>query len=294
MEAEWVLAGRRVRVKNLEKVFFPDAGITKGDLLAYYRKAARWMLPHLNGRPLTLYQCPDGLLGKCFFRRKLPEHAPEWFPRVLHNPKTKTGSVPLILVEDEAHLIWLANQAAVEFHTWNARVGKLDHPDRLVLDLDPGEVAFERVLEAALTLRAELERRGLASWPKTSGGRGLHLLVPLVPEYTHAELRAWARTLAEELEERYGWIRRPKGRSHVGTGVQLDYAQNGYGRNTAAPYTVRARPGAPVSTPLRWEEIERGGITPETFTPAVVLERLRIQGDPMAGMLATEQRLPAT
>ncbi len=293
MEERWRLSGREVVVKNLKKLFFPESGLKKGDLLSYYREVAPFMLPHLQGRPLTLYQCPDGIQGHCFFRRKLPDYAPPWFPRVLHNPKTKTGRVPLILVEDEAQLIWLANQAAIEFHAWNARLPALDRPDRLVLDLDPGEVGFDRVLEAALAVRETLEQLGLSAWPKTSGGRGLHLLVPLAPEKTHAEVRAWARAFAEELEAKYGFIRLPKGRSHEGPGVQIDYAQNGYGRNTAAPYTVRARPGAPVSTPLSWEEVEAGGVRPEDFTPKTVPERLKSTGDPMAGITDRAFRLPA-
>ena len=292
MEARWRLAGREVRVKNLEKVFFPEAGLKKGDVLAYYREVAPYLLPHLRGRPLTLYQCPDGIRGHCFFRRKLPDYAPEWFPRVLHNPKTKTGRVPLILVEDEAQLLWLANQAAIEFHVWNARLPDLARPDRLVLDLDPGEVGFGRVLEAALAVREALEALGLSAWPKTSGGRGLHLLVPLVPERTHAEVRAWARAFAQELEAKYGFIRLPKGRSHEGPGVQIDYAQNGYGRNTAAPYTLRARSGAPVSTPLFWEEIEKGGFEPTDFNLKNVPPRLREEGDPFADLPKARFSLP--
>ncbi len=293
MEATWELAGRQIRVKNLEKVFFPESGITKGELLEYYRRVAPVMLPHLEGRPLTLYHCPDGIQGYCFYRRKLPDYAPDWFPRVLHNPKTKTGQVPLILVEDEAQLLWLANQAAIEFHAWNARLPVLERPDRLVLDLDPGEVGFARVLEAALLVREELEALGLAAWPKTSGGRGLHLFVPLEPEKGHAEVRAWARAFAQRVEAKHGFIRLPKGRSHEGPGVQIDYAQNGYGRNTAAPYSVRARPGAPVSAPLFWEEVERGEVRPEALNLRTVPPRLEEGGDPWAGILNEAFRLPA-
>ncbi len=293
MPTVWRVAGRAVEVKNLDKVFFPDSGITKGNLLAYYRAVAGFLLPHLRGRPLTLYQCPDGLEGGCFYRRKLPAHAPAWFPRVFFNPKSRTGRVPLILAEDEAQLVWLANQAAVEFHGWNARLPDLGRPDRLVLDLDPGEVGFERVVEAALLIRQELEARGLRAWAKTSGGRGLHLWVPLVPEKTHAEVRAWARAFAQALEARHGWIRVPKGRSHAGDGVQIDYAQNGYGRNTAAPYTVRARPGAPVSTPLAWEELERCDCRPTDFNLQTVPGRLARIGDPMAELWKMPQSLPA-
>ena len=285
MEESWVLAGREVRVKNLEKVFFPEEGLTKGDLLAYYREVAPFMLSHIRHRPLTLYQCPDGIQGHCFFRRKLPEYAPEWFPRVY------LGKAPLIVVEDEAGLIWLANQAAIEFHAWNARLPELEYPDRLVLDLDPGEVPFSLVVEAAHVVREELKALGLSSWVKTTGGKGLHLFVPLKPERTHAEVRAWAKAFAKRVEEKYGFIRLPRGRSHEGEGVQIDYAQNGYGRNTAAPYTVRARPGAPVSTPLFWEELTED-LDPKALNLKTVPRRLGQKGDPWAGMLEVAFSLP--
>lgn len=286
MQARWEVAGRVIEVKNLEKVFFPGLEATKGDVLAYYRRVAPSLLPFLRARPLTLYQCPDGIAGRCFFRRKLPDYAPEWFRRVPFNPRTRTGRVPLILAEDEAQLLWLVNQAAVELHAWTARLPDLARPDLLVLDLDPGkEVPFSRVLEAALILREELENRGLRAWPKTTGGRGLHLLVPLVPRYRHAEVRAWARGLAEALEARVRWIRRPRKGAHKGDGVQLDYAQNGYGRNTAAPYTLRARPGAPVSTPLDWAEVEKGGFLPGDFNLKTVPQRLAKRGDPLSPLL---------
>ena len=292
MEATWELAGRSVVVKNLETVFFPETGITKGDLLTYYRRVAGAMLPHLEGRPLTLYQCPDGIEGHCFYRRKLPEHAPEWFRRVFHDPRTKTGRVPLILVEDEAQLIWLANQAAIEFHAWNARLPHLDRPDRLIFDLDPGEVGFELVLKAAVIVHEELASLGLSAWPKTSGGRGLHLFVPLKPEKGHTEVRAWARAFAERVEAKHGFVRLPKGRSHEGRSVQIDYAQNGYGRNTAAPYTVRARPGAPVSTPLFWNEVRQGEVDPTELNLRSVPARLEERGDPWQDLPNVAFRLP--
>ncbi len=293
MEDRWRLGGREVPVKNLEKPFFPGLGLTKGDVLGYYRAVAPAMLAFLKDRPLTLYQCPDGVSGRCFYRRKLPDYAPDWFPRVPFNPKSKTGQVPLILAQDEAQLIWLANQAAIEFHAWASRLPELARPDLLVLDLDPGPaVPFARVLEAARVVREALGAKGLAAFPKTSGGRGLHLLVPIAPGPTFAEVRAFARALAEDLFAETGWIRPPKGKAHEGTGVQLDYAQNGFGRNTAAPYSLRARPGAPVSTPLFWEEVERGGFLPGDFTLKNVPRRLAEKGDPLAGLFAARYPLP--
>ncbi len=291
-KAVWTVGGRRLEVKNLDKVFFPEAGLTKGDVLDYYRRVAGVMLPYLENRPLTLYMCPDGLQGACYYRRKLPPHAPAWFPRVYYNPKTKSGHVPLILVDHEAELLWLANQAAIEFHLWAARWPELGQADLLVFDLDPGEVGFEAVLKAALIVRERLLALGLDAFPKTSGGSGLHLFVPLEPRHTHAEVRAWAKAFAERLAEETDLIGLPRKKSHAGDRVQIDYAQNGYGRNTAAPYTLRAKPGAQVSTPLTWAEVEQGGIKPEDFTLKTVPARLEALGDVFSGLQKTRFSLP--
>ncbi len=290
----WRLDGVELTVKNLDKVFWPGCGCTKGDLLRYYRDLAPVLLPYLHDRPLTLVMCPNGITAGCYYRRKLPDFAPEWMPRVLYNPRSKSGRVPLILAENEAHLIWLANLAAVEFHVWSSTAGDLAHPTWLVLDLDPGEqTPFDSVLEAALLIREELTSLGLRSWPKTSGGRGLHVLVPLERHYTHAEVRSWAKEFTRRLASRYpGRMKLPHGATHRGEGVYIDYAQNGYGRNTAAPYSLRAKPGAPVSTPLAWDEVEAGGFGPADFNLKNLSRRLEEKGDLCAGLLRSRQRLP--
>lgn len=291
----WELSGQAVEVKNLDKVFWPGSGYTKGDLLRYYLTLAPTLLPYLRGRPLTLAMCPDGIAAGCYYRRKLPDYAPGWMPTVLYNPKTRSGQVRLILVENEAQLIWLANQAAVEFHVWASTARDLQHPTWMIFDLDPGaQTGFAEVLQAALDIREELGRLGLSAWPKTSGGRGLHLVVPLEPgRYTHSQVRAWAKAFAARLTDPSGGLLRlPHGATHRGAGVFVDYAQNGYGRNTAAPYTVRAKPGAPVSAPLTWGEVEAAGFSPAAFTLSSMPQRLRERGDLFFGLLDTRQRLP--
>ena len=291
----WKLAGIEVEVKNLNKIFWPEHGYSKGDLLQYYRKLAPVILPYLRKRPLTLVMCPNGIATSCYFRRKLPSHAPDWMPRVYYNPKTRTGQVPLILVENEAQLIWLANQAAVEFHVWSSTTADLAHPNWLVLDLDPGEeTPFEAVLKAALLVKKELAFFGLKSWPKTSGGRGLHVWLPLEPgRYSHAEARAWAKAFAARLAEKSaGSIKLPHGATHRGQGVFIDYAQNGYGRNNAAPYSLRAKPAAPASTPLDWNEVAGGGFSPTDFNLQTVPKRVDRHGDLFRGLLEQGQRLP--
>ncbi len=289
------MQGRQIELKHLAKVFWPDTGRSKGDMLRYYRTVAPLILPYLRSRPLTLKVCPDGIAAGCYYRRKLPDYAPEWMPRALYNPKSRSGQVPLIQANDAAQLLWLANQAAIEFHVWSSRSGDLAHPDWLVLDLDPGARAtFAEVLQAALFVADGLTELGLKGWPKTSGGRGLHVFVPLARgRYNHAQARAWVRSFSEGLVRNHAeLLRLPHGATHEGWGVFIDYAQNGYGRNTAAPYTLRAKPGAPVSTPLRWSEVKSGGFLPHDFTLASAPERFVALGDLFAGVLSSQQELP--
>jgi bifunctional non-homologous end joining protein LigD len=202
--------------------------------------------------------------------------------------------IQVLLIDDEAGLIWLANTGAIEVHLWGARLPDLAEPDMVVFDLDPGdEATFEDVLRAAVILHERLDGLGLASYPKTSGGDGLHVFLPLAPGHTFERVRDWVRDLAEDLEAAHpDLIAVSHGPTHRGPHVTIDHAQNSVGRNTAAPYTVRARPGAPVSTPLTWKEIDGGKVRPADFTLKTVPKRVKTLGDLFAPVLAGGQRLP--
>lgn len=289
----WTLDGRSITVSNLDKVLWSEEGYTKRDMLEYYRNIAPVMLPYLKDRPVTLRVFPKGITGFSHYRRDLPDHAPDWFRSAAYQAEGAEKVTQLPVVEDTAGLIWLANLGSIEFHAWGARVTDLSVPDQLIFDLDPGDKATSaQVRQAALLLRQTLEEAGLQGYLKTSGGKGLHVYVPLIPEYTFDTVHGWTKLLAERLSSAHpDLFALPKGGTHRGERVTLDYAQNSISRNTAAPYTLRAKPGAPVSTPLTWEELEAGNFEPGDFTITTIAERVQ-QGDPFEGVLGQGQRLP--
>jgi bifunctional non-homologous end joining protein LigD len=290
----WQIDGRALSVTNLNKTFWPEDGLTKRDMLRYYRDIAPIMLPYLKDRPVTLRVFPDGIEGFSYYRRDLPENAPAWLRSVDYKPETSAEVIQLPLIENTAGLVWLANQGSVEFHPWASGLPDLAQPDQVIFDLDPGEKAsFADVLVAALRLREALEGLGLQGYAKTSGGRGLHVYLPLAPGHDFDAVRAWVRGEAEQLSAAYpGLIAVAHGATHKGRQVTIDHAQNSVGRNTAAVYTLRAHPGAPVSTPLTWDEVDDGRVRPSEFTLATVPRRLKKVGDLFAPVLQGGQELP--
>lgn len=288
----WTLDGRAVRVTSLDRPYWPEDGLTKGDLLAYYREIAPVLLPYLQDRPVTPRLFPRGIGGVSYYRRERPAKAPDWLRGVPYRTATDPHEIQVLLVDDAAGLIWLANSGAIELHIWGARLPNLAEPDLVVFDLDPGDDAtFEDVLRAAAILHERLERAGLRGYPKTSGGDGLHVFLPLAPGHTFEQVRDWVRDLAEELAAAHpDLIAVSRGPTHRGRHVTVDHAQNSVGRNSAAPYTVRARPGAPVSTPLTWDEVHAGTVRPTDFTLQTVGARLAQHGDLFSSVLARDQR----
>jgi bifunctional non-homologous end joining protein LigD len=290
----WQVDGRSLAVSNVGKVFWPEDGLTKGDVLRYYLEVAPVMLHHLKDRPVTLRIFPEGIHGLSYYRRDLPETAPGWLRSAEYQPETVGHVIQLPLIDNAAGLLWLANQGSIEMHTWASRTPDLSQPDQVVFDLDPGEEAsFADVLRAALRLRDALERLGLQSYPKTSGGRGLHVYLPLAAGHTFDAVRDWVKNQAEQLAVAYPQLMAvAHGGTHRGRQVTVDHAQNSIGRNTAAPYTLRARPGAPVSTPLTWDEVDDGRVQPSDFTLGSIPERLKNVGDLFASVLDGSQELP--
>lgn len=294
----WLIDGRSVGVSNPGKVYWPEDNLTKEDMLRYYMEVAPILLPHLEDRPVTLRVFPQGIRGFSYYRRDMPSHAPKWLRAADYRPSTTQETIQVPLVDDAAGLVWLANHGGIEFHMWASRAPELAQPDQAIFDLDPGdEVGFSSVLQAALRLRDALDHLGLKSYAKTSGGHGMHVHLPLGPGYAFEVVRVWVKSIAEQMEKAHPQlIAVASGPTHRGKLVAIDYAQNSIGRNTAAPYTLRAIPKAPVSTPLSWEEIEegqRGGLSPEDFTLSAVPARLKEVGDLFAPVLAADQHLPA-
>ncbi len=290
----WQFGNQSVQVSHLEKPYWPAIGFTKGDMLHFYRQIAPTMLPHFKDRPVTLRLFPEGAAGKSYYMRDYPDSAPGWLRKVQYQPRTVAHPVPLPLIDTAAGLIWFANEGAIEFHLWSARVPDLTQPDQAIFDLDPGETAsFAGVREAALRLRDRLEQAGATGYAKTSGGHGLHIYVPLAPGYTYEQVRNRVKALGQELATAFPDLIAPAhGSTHRGGRVTIDHAQNSIGRNTAAPYTLRASAAYPtVSTPITWEELDAGSIHPADFTPQVVLERIQRLGDLFAPVLHMEQHI---
>ena len=290
----WHLDSQTVQVTHLEKVYWPESGFTKGEVLEYYRQIASVLLPYLKDRPVTLRMYPQVVEKTSYYLRDCPVDAPEWLRRVPYQPKTVSHPVPLPLIDTAAGMLWFANQGAIEFHLWGSRTPDLTQPDLAIFDLDAGSTAsYDALREAALRLHDLLEQAGVRGYPKTSGGGGLHIFVPLALGYTFEGVRQWVKAVGNELASKYPDLIEPaRGATHEGGHVTVDYAQNSLGRNTAAPYTLRAHLDHPtVSTPLSWEELDAGKITPATLTPQVVFERLRRMGDLFDPVLQADQRI---
>jgi bifunctional non-homologous end joining protein LigD len=284
-----------VTVTHPDKVLWPEDGITKGDLIAYYREMAPVILPHVRGRPLVMRPFPRGIHGPAYYRQTLPKSAPAWLPRFRHVAKADGHANEMPVIDDLSVLLWLANQAAIEVHPWLSRVDRPEQPDFVVFDLDIERPEnFPVALRVALFLHEALARIGVRSYAKTSGGDGVHVYVPIARGPRYEETRAWAQAVAETLERaRPDLVTTRLRRDGREEAVLVDYAQNALGRTTVAVYSVRPRPGAPVSTPLTWDEVAAGAVRPGDFTMRTVLERVRRLGDLFAPVLAGGQRLPA-
>jgi bifunctional non-homologous end joining protein LigD len=274
-----------VKITNPLKVFWPDEGYTKGDLIAYYDRVAALLLPYLRDRPLVLTRYPDGIRGKAFFQHDAPEFAPSWVRRERIYSKDADRQIEYFVVSDARTLSYVVNLGTIPLHLWSSRFTSLDRPDWLVLDLDPKGAPFTDVVEVARRLHQILDDLELPSYVKTSGATGLHVLVPLGARYSHEEARTFARLLAMlgvEAAPRLSTIARPI--QSRGGKVYIDFGQNGSGRTIVAPYSVRPVPGATVSCPLDWSEVT-DALDPARFTIETVPERFRRLPDPLAPVL---------
>lgn len=289
--------GRRVlRFSNLDKAFWPAEGITKGGLLAFYRDIAPVLVPHLRCRPFTMKRYPDGWQGKSFFQKNAPSHMPDWIRRVPLPATTRDGETRTIeyaVLDDDLALLWAVSMGCIDLHAGAARVDRLERPDWVVFDLDPADgTPFGSVVEVALLVRELLTAVGLEGVAKTSGSRGIHVLVPIARRHTHAQARSFAEIVAGALARAHPTLVTTEWARAKRHGVLVDVNQNGQGRTTAMGYSVRPRAGAPVSTPLRWDEVTPS-LDPQTFTMDAVLRRVHEHGDLLAPALHGGQSLTA-
>ena len=294
LPAELKRGGRTLKLSNVGKAFWPEEGITKGDLLAYYREVAPVLVPHLRDRPFTMKRYPDGWQGKFFFQKDSPKHRPSWMRTAPFPASTREGerrTIEYAIVDDDLALLWMVNMGCIDMHAWGSRADRPDRPDWVLFDLDPSEgVGFQEAVEVALLVKQALELVGLQGFPKTSGSRGIHILVPVARRHTFSDAHAFASVIASGLARAHPGLVTTEWTKTKRRGVLVDANQNGAGKTTASVYSVRPRAGAPVSTPLRWDEVVPGLDTAQ-FTMDVVLDRVAREGDVFAGVLENRQSL---
>ncbi len=291
-EAYVTVDGYQVKLTNLEKLIWPE-GLTKAHLVKYYREIAPYILPHLYNRPLVMKRYPHGLGYEPFYQKECPSYAPDWIIRhpVEHSEKV----VNYIVCNNMATLVWLANQGAIEMHPWLSRIENVECPDIAVIDLDPAAGStFRDVLTIALLVKEALAQFNLQSYPKTSGATGLHIFVPIKPVYSYKTVTKAMQYVAElivNINPGMATVER-KVAQRQGK-VYLDYLQNGRGKTMAFQYSLRPLPGAPVSTPLYWDEIEALNIEPGAFSIHNIFSRIKEIGDIYHGVLTNKQTLDA-
>lgn len=282
---------RKLKLTNLSKVLWPDDGITKADFINYLAQVSPYILPHLKDRPMVFTRYPDGIYGKAFYQKNIPEYAPEWL-ETFETISDEDKIIRYAVINDKESLLWAANQASIELHPWLSRKGAPDCPDFAVFDFDPMEnTDFEDARELALALKKLLDLQGLKGFAKTSGATGLQVYIPLEPVYTYEDVRIFTgffcRVLEKTFPEKATTVRSVDKREGK---VYLDYLQNIKGKTIIAPYSPRPRKGAPVSCPVTWEELEEG-VTPDMFHIKNMSERLRQKGDLFSGVLTQRQRI---
>ena len=276
---------RDVAVTNLDKVFFPDSGLTKGDLIRYYLDVAEFILPHVRKRPMQMLRYPDGVDGFSFYQKRVPNPHPDWLETVhiVFPGSGRTADFPV--VTEPASLAWIVNLGCIDLHTWHCRVDDIERPDYMLIDLDPSEGnPWDHVRTIALVVKEVMDELGLPSFPKTSGATGLHILVPIRPELVFKEVRRFAKALAQEVERRIDDqdVATTTWKVADRRGVFVDYGQNSRDRTIASAYSIRPNPDARASAPLRWEEV--GESDPATFTLQTMRGRVDEVGDLTAGM----------
>jgi bifunctional non-homologous end joining protein LigD len=290
--AHWEIAGRRLPLTNLDKVLWPADGITKRDMIEHYVRMAPYMLPYLRDRPLSMQVFPDGIDGKSFWRKDKPTHAPAWIESwTYHGEKTKT----YIVVNEVATLAWVANAGVIDLHPWHSRIDAPDDPDWAVFDLDPFEPAtFQDVVDIAKLVKAALDHYGMHGVVKTSGQTGLQIYVPVRRGPDYSAVRHWVEEVGRAIDQaapgRVSWewsVAKRTGR------IRIDYTQNIINKTLAAPYSLRPAPGAPVSTPITWEELDDPELRPDRWNIATIARRVAEKGDLFAPVLNADQDIPS-
>ncbi len=273
------IGGYEVAITHPEKILFPESGISKQELIDYYLKVSHYFLRYSKDRPVSMQRFPNGIGKPGFFQKKAGEYFPEWIP-TLDVPK-EGGSVRMVLINNKATLAYLSNQDVITHHLWLSRADRLHNPDHFIFDLDPPKGNFELVREAALYLREFLISLGLVPFVKTTGSKGLHVVIPVKREYEFDQTRQLARRIGEEMARQFPEKYTVEIRKEERKGrLFMDYLRNGYAQTAVAPYSVRAKEGAPVAMPISWEEVKDPGLYSQKYTIRNALEKLEKEADP--------------
>jgi bifunctional non-homologous end joining protein LigD len=280
------IGDQTLKFTNLKKVFYPDEGYTKRDVLNYYDGVADLILPHLKDRPLSLKRYPNGIKGDYFFQKNAADSFASWLRT------ERIDEIEYVFANDRASLMYLVNLGCIDHNPWMSRSPSLDNPDFILIDLDPQECVYDKIVDAALLVKKVLDRIGLVGYPKTTGGDGMHVYVPVEPIYTFEETRNFADLISRlTIAESPGLFTTPRTvAKRQKNRVYFDYLQNGRSKTIAAPYVLRAYEGAPVATPLEWTEV-RHGLHPTQFNITNALDRFAARGDLFAGVLDAPQVL---
>jgi len=287
------IGGHKIDISHEDKVFFPKAKITKGEVVDYFRRVAKVMLPHLRERPLAMHRHPDGIEGEGFFQKDVPDYFPRWIKRVT-TPRKRGGKIDNVVCDNAETLVYLANQACITPHVWLSRRDKLDCPDQLIFDLDPPAKKFVLVSFAAKTLHDFFDELGLRAFVKTTGSRGLHVTVPLDRKHDFDTARKFAQDMARVLAHRHPKRLTVEPRKNKRRGrLYLDTARNSYAQHAVAPYAVRAIEGAPIAAPLSWNELGNSKLTAQSFNMKNIFQRLSRKSDPWKNLRRSVRSLKA-
>jgi bifunctional non-homologous end joining protein LigD len=295
MAREVRTGGRAVRLSSEDRVLWPDDGITKGDLWDYYDAISDVLVPHLSDRPFTMKRFRQGMRSPGFFQKQAPKGMPDWIPTRRFRTFPREGGareVDFPLVNSREALLWMVQFHCIDMNAWYSRIDRPDRPDFVLFDLDPPDDGFAESVRVAVLIGDALGELRLKGYPKTSGAGGMHVLVPIARRASFERTHEFARLLSKRLEERHPGLVTTEWLKEKRSGVFIDYRQNGWGKTIASAYSVRPKPGAPVSTPLRWDELT-DDLDDRAFTMRAVLERVKRQGDLLAPVLGEPQPLSA-
>jgi bifunctional non-homologous end joining protein LigD len=293
----WNIEGYELQITHPNKIYWPKDRFTKMDVMSYYKRISSIILPYFKNRPATLHYFPRGIEGFSFYKRnfEITDDNGKLFRTASYKEKSKNKTIQVPLIDSTAGLLWFASKGGFEFHLWSSKMPNYAKPDIAIFDLDTNENnPFEDILKVSLNLKELLISIGLKSYPKTSGGTGMHVYVPIVPKYSFEHVREWVKKISLEIERQYPKLittQRDRGKTHTSDKVTIDYLQNVVSRNTVAPYSIRGYSGAYISTPLSWEEVKKGGLLPKDFTIKNVVDRVEKLGDLFSGVLTKKQSL---